>query len=337
MTSRRIVSLVSLLTSLIAFVAVTVTLTHRPEPDAAAFRSCISERALDGRDLYEPAEKECITDVLYRSARAGDLAQLADAMNDLNARNLPLCHIAAHAAGAKLWTGDGDWRTKVMLVDTSVCNSGMLHGVFDAMAKQEYPEQTWVAVATWCADHKTTFASQGNCTDALGHAAWDSRGERAAAYRICSYLGIVDKTADCVEGVEMQRYTPVSRPDGWSAIDLSDIAGLCADVPQADQTGLRLGCVRGFAYLAYSGLSQRNTDDVSRSEFYDITDRYNATTVSLCSSYETGMAEACVEHYFWLAKYMYPQEENTASIERFCTPLREWRKVCAQQFVTDRT
>lgn len=329
--NRRTLALV-LVPTLAAASALTVVfgvqLTSTP-PSSAQLLACVSEQSLADPDRYLASEKECVTEVIVQAATAASIPAIADGLDQLNTANLKLCHRAAHEAGARLWPRDGNWERVLDTVDTSLCNSGILHGVFDMMPLQEnFSSDDWASVAGWCASHQSIFPAPANCADAMGHASWDSTKDRLRAYDRCALLGNDSLISECVEGVEMQRFTPASRPDRWDRIDLSEIRAICRDVPADAREGFRRGCARAYAYLAYEALQQ---DPANPAPYLNpsVTSAFTTDAIAACASVSAEFEQDCASRYLWLFKYLLVN--SAEQIPVYCPPLGVWEQICTEE------
>ena len=313
-----------------AAAAFTFTLTFATAPSAEQLLACVSEDAsYDGNEV-DASQLACVTETLTQAASADRLVDIASAMNQLNASNLPLCHRAAHEAGSRLWPSDGEWAPVLATVDTSLCNSGLLHGLFDKMATVNFSEADWKDVATWCSTRTSKFTNEANCADAMGHASWDDTKSRLGSYDRCALLGTTTLVVECIEGVEMQRFTPASRLDGWEKLDPEKLLRLCDDITDAYPAEYLAGCANGFAFLSHEAIRQQpDTRDPWRN--IPATQRFNSGVVAGCEEIAPEHARACITRYLWLFKYQMNRRPPAESIEAFCPPLGVYEPLCAEQ------
>ena len=203
------------------------------------------------RDLSIPPSVEqddCLTEVITYAVVQDRVGEILPELDRLNAIGPQYCHLAAHSAVALAWPArDDDWQQLIDRVNVPNCNSGLLHGLFDAAATKGWDVEEWRPLTKWCDLQESGF-DHANCGDAVGHAAWLAYGDRETAAKLCMQLTKRDWVVECGDGIVMQEFDPAKR-DGRLLVDLSTMFSVCTHVPVDDTTGLREGCLRGVGYV----------------------------------------------------------------------------------------
>ena len=224
--------------------------TDSPNDLTLAVAVCTGEQRSKGQLPSDAETVACTSEVMENAVREGRTSELFTIMERLQRDGNDLCHYAAHRSGAQLLGSADDWELYASRVDVNVCDSGLLHGVFDRFAQLRPTEEHWRAVAAWCTTQQLDPTS-ANCGDAVGHAAYDATGSREKAAAICALLVDVEvgRRGECTEGVVMQEFRPISKPDKWQiAVDKSVLIGVCGHLPD-DGTTLHRGCAQGIGWV----------------------------------------------------------------------------------------
>ena len=203
------------------------------------------------RDLSIPPSVEqdnCLTEVITYAVVQDRVAEILPEIDRLNAIAPQFCHLATHTAVALAWpAGDDEWQQLIDRVNVPNCNSGLLHGLFDAAATKGWDVEDWRPLTSWCDLQEPGF-DQANCGDAVGHAAWQAYADRETVSKVCMQMTKKNWVVECGDGMVMQEFDPAKR-DGRRFIELSDLPSVCTHVPVGDTTGLREGCLRGVGYV----------------------------------------------------------------------------------------
>jgi hypothetical protein len=161
------------------------------------------------------------------------------------------CHLGSHEAGKMLALGKNP--AAALKVTSSVCSSGLIHGIFDAIGETSQNTDTWKSFANICEELRDKQPAA--CADGMGHAAWDVTGDVVAAETICLSFSNVAAREECAEGVVMQRFEPATdKADRKREIRPHSLAEICR--VDSDPSILK-GCWRGTGWLLANDLAAR--------------------------------------------------------------------------------
>jgi len=153
------------------------------------------------------------------------------------------CHLGAHEAGRALALRMDP--ADALSVSSSVCSSGLVHGIFDALGETSPDFATWDELASVCEDLRRREPAA--CADGMGHAAWDVTGDVAYAEELCLTFTEYSARSECAEGVQMQRYAPATeragRPRDERPLEVAEICRI------ESEPSILEGCRHGIGWL----------------------------------------------------------------------------------------
>ena len=286
--------------------------------------ACLPVNAWQDAGESAPLDTSCVTGVMVDALKENKILDLEPTMTRMDTRNSlrTLCHEAAHAAGQQIFRETGDWRASVDVADRLVCNSGLLHGVFDGLAKQRVSSDQWVAIAAWCSDVSKRQSGQGNCGDATGHAAWDASRSSAEALGVCALITVDFLASQCAEGIVMQQFTPASRLDESIPLPRASVLEVCA-ASVGLAAPLRSGCLKGIGYVTGTSLELQSRDGS------DLTGEQLRAVIrdglSYCSPF-AAEASDCMVRYWETMFFRLRQQPNP--VDFICSAVKDQEQVC---------
>lgn len=262
---------------------------------AAATSACVPANTPYGAEMNQEQE-DCVEQFMLEALQENRVASILPAMDDLDRRVPTVCHNAAHAAGVASWVNDERWRDRIDIASVRNCNSGLLHGVLVAAARDNLTFDQWTALAEWCNPRASDLA---NCGDAIGHGAWEATLDETEAVKICALIETALWRSECSEGVVMQKFEPAGSGNVRREIP-ADPAPICAHVPVDGDVELRTGCVRGVMYLRHQQLG-----DISG--FDDTATRESVVggILDTCNAFEESVRVRCEARFFELFRFRF--------------------------------
>jgi hypothetical protein len=326
MTSSRHRIIAAVLT-LVMGVGIGVTVirfTTTPTQDLASSASaCVPADTPYGAQVNQEQE-DCVKEFMLEALQENRVASILPAMDDLDSRAPTVCHNAAHAAGVASWANDERWRERIDIASVRNCNSGLLHGVLVAAARDNLTLDQWKALAEWCNPRAGDLA---NCGDAIGHGAWEATLDEGEAVKICALIETALWRSECSEGVVMQKFEPAGRGNIRREIP-TDPVPVCAHVPAGSDAELRTGCVRGVMYLRHQQLGDL-------SGFGDRATRESVVggILDTCNAFELAVRPRCEARFFELFRFRFGTDLQ-AEADRYCPIARHEENItyCRELF-----
>lgn len=277
--------------------------------------------------------QRCILDTMKSAGKALQVVELNEAIEyaiDKQPVFFEVCHDLGHPAGRYAY---GVYPNIVELLQTigSTCQYAIGHGVLDGFADTKPGELAYMRVVEVCMNIENPLTSSF-CADGLGHVAWSSTGDLAAAAKRCAYISKQNLEEACVEGILMQIYEPAGFAPSQDIVNaVRDLPSVCANWPQIDRVGNVTGCYKGAGYIFSRNLaknskawdiSQVMTEQLYESVLENIDYAVNGCN-SLVGEYAVDMC------YFSLSQQYPPVVHYDKEIEdSACIPLGTWEERC---------
>lgn len=278
-------------------------------------RECYPEDKSSAKDIWTqtPCFNERVLE-LAASAEPADLFAGAKAVVVERPDVFAVCHDAGHKGadallrrywnrGAPLAEQQAQLR-EIFSVVNDTCMSGFIHGLFDTLGYLEAGMAEFEIALQAC-----LRVLEFDCSDGMGHAAWEATLNLPAATKLCTLLPTNEGRVICDGGIVMRIYQHLEKTDPWyyGSVDtpgfvvkdwMTKVSSLCDtwpdDLPR--ERGSKEGCWAGAPYLyfkpLYSELSLRGNDfQVARVKLIE----YLGHMAASCESFGSVGAEACYE------------------------------------------
>lgn len=296
--------------------------------DIWAQTPCFNERVLELAANAEPAD-------LFAGAKAV-VVERPDVF--------AVCHDAGHAGADALlrryWDREATLDEQqaqlreIFSVANDTCMSGFIHGLFDTLGYLKADIEEFDTALQAC-----LRVLEFDCSDGMGHAAWEATLDLPAATKLCTLLPTNEGRVTCDGGIVMRIYQHLEKTDPWYYGSMNTpgfvvkdwmekVASLCdtwpEDLPRS--RGSKEGCWAGTPYLyfkpLYSELSLRGNDfQVARAKLIENLGHMAAA----CDSFGSVGAEACYEAWDqYLVRTALYKAEN---IKVLCESLPKGRAV----------
>jgi hypothetical protein len=257
-----------------------------------------------------------------------------------------LCHNASHKVGEialrRLFAVRGaDYETMYRYIQTGAiaCQGGLVHGVYDALGKMKLTVEEFEPAVKAC---ERNLQLAGQCSDAVGHASWDSFGEVPSTLKVCSYWGQTWAQQTCVEGVLMRMYQRLEPTDPFysGAVKgaeadrfIRKTAAICLDWPDAEVANLladpKTLCYQGMPYLLVKPiLHLTETNGGNYALVKTEAKRLVGEIVKACGEYGEG-STYCTDRlsYYLLGATVFDVEE----VAILCEVIPQNRETCVGQ------
>jgi hypothetical protein len=264
--------------------------------------------------------------MLLEALEKDNLQELLPLLHDLERRAPSTCHISTHEAGEAALPGT--YAAQLAMIQRSaqsVCNSGLLHGVFTAVGKAGLTASKWEDVASWCDTFDVSSAPNiANCGDAIGHAVWYQYHDTTKAVEVCAALTRKVWREECSEGVLMQHFAPVDVKGMAEPLPV-DTSKLCNHTELLDVTGLHRGCLRGIGYSASVQTLQKEGSTPS----LRIPKEVYKEGLSYCLPHSKDDVNTCQERFIEAARDRFASSERKMAVGLLC-PLTKIEQRCAE-------
>lgn len=234
--------------------------------DIWAQTPCFNERVLELAASAEPAD-------FFAGAKAV-VVERPDVF--------AVCHDAGHKGSdvmlRRYWDQNApvleqqEQLRKIFSVVNDTCMSGFIHGLFDTLGYLKADIGEFKIALEAC-----LIVLEFDCSDGLGHAAWEATLDLGEATKLCTLLPTNEGRVICDGGIVMRIYQHLEKTDPWyyGSVDtpgfvvkewMEKVASLCDDWPEdlLRDRGSKEGCWVGTPYLyfkpLYSELSSRGND-----------------------------------------------------------------------------
>jgi hypothetical protein len=294
-------------------------------------RECYPKDKSSAEDIW--AQTPCFNErvlELAASAEPADLFAGAKAVVVERPDVFAVCHDAGHKGADALlrryWDADAplaEQQTqlrKLFSVVNNTCMSGFIHGLFDTLGYLKADTEEFKAALEAC-----LLVLEFDCSDGMGHAAWEATLNLPAATKLCTLLPTNEGRVVCDGGIVMRIYQHLEKTDPWyyGSVDtpgfvvkdwMKKVASLCDTWPEdlPRERGSKEGCWAGTPYLyfkpLYSELSLRNNDfQAARAKLIENLGHMAAA----CDSFGSVGAEACYEAWDqYMVRIALYEEEN---------------------------
>lgn len=128
-----------------------------------------------------------------------------------------LCHNASHKVGEiafrRLYAARGidyDGMFRLLQTGAIACQGGLVHGVYDAFGYMKPPLEEFEHAVSACERNEQIV---GQCSDAVGHAAWDAYGTIEKAILACRSWDTDAYQQICAEGILMRKFQRMESTD----------------------------------------------------------------------------------------------------------------------------
>ena len=315
-------------------------------------RECYPDDKASAEDIW--AQTPCFNErvaKLAETAEPGDFFAGAKAVVVERPDVFAVCHDAGHKGSDVLlrryWDRDADIETQkrqlteVFSVVNDTCMTGFVHGLFDTLGYlQAGVEQFQVAL--------DACLSVGgfDCSDGMGHAAWEATQDLEQATELCTLLPTNEERILCDGGIVMRIYQHFEKTDPWyyGSIDtpgfkvedwMNRVSQLCDTWPESPKRdkGGKQGCWAGVPYLyfkpLYSELTSKNNDFAAAK---DNLQKYLRLMESACESFGPVGSEVCISAWWqYLVRTAMYEETN---IKTLCGALKPQRSgTCVERAV----
>lgn len=249
----------SLLGSAVAVVAFSASSTPTGS-DAVEFWSkrwvaCQDSAALTTDEVMADSY-DCLRSLISDAVKSNSFEALVNAGTPILDNDIKLayvCHIPGHDLGAEFVEYfEGDYSKAIMTLNANICGSGIVHGILDVWGKTTHSTGEWLQVGEACIEaNKVRYNA---CADAVGHAAYESKGrDLAAAIGVCDAMQQDWLRNACTNGAIMQSQYPQSSalketrsanmPQDWG-----DLVRFCDALPYTNP-GTMDGCYGGSGWV----------------------------------------------------------------------------------------
>lgn len=287
---------------------------------------CIPANVNEPTVMATPEQRACLTDILLKALKTDKIQELLPVLQDLDRRAQSTCHLSTHEAGeAALPSTYGAQLAMIQRSAQSVCNSGLLHGIFTAVGKTGLTASEWEDITAWCDTFDVSSAPNiANCGDAIGHAVWYQYHDATQAIKVCATLSRKVWREECSEGIIMQHFAPVDAKRIPEPLP-RDTSELCNHTEILDVTGLHRGCIRGVGYSAsiQTLLKQGSTPSLR------IPKEAYLKGLSYCLQYSKEDVNTCQERFIEAARGRFTFSEINMAVEILC-PLTKIEQRCAE-------
>lgn len=279
--------------------------------------SCFPKNATN-EDLFE-AKVSCFDEKVIKIAASTpnpvDVFVSINALNVARPDVFTVCHNASHRVGEvalkrvhKVHGLDKEIIAALLDRGGSACMGGLMHGVMDAVANLVVNVEDYKPAIEACllANPDTL----GYCTDAVGHATWDTFRKVLPAAEVCSFFQTPSSRRECGEGILMRMYQREETTDSWYLGNTSDedlprwnkgVADICASWPKtpfaaAPEEDPREWCWSGSVYLLFKPIFAVMEEKVNqdKDQFEGISTRLSAA-ISVCQGFPAPGDDRCLE------------------------------------------
>jgi hypothetical protein len=210
-SKKRKVSILLVLLQ-VTLVCSTITFLHinkSPEASVDFWSSRINncmDKFVERDEIAKRQSSDCMESILYGAVSNKSVKNFAIAANAVIGEEYNKkmqCHVNAHDIGPKIVDlYKSDWSKLIELTGYSFCENGLIHGVFDIFAGSSPKKADWISVGGMC--NKLFQRIPPGCSDAVGHAAYESSGQnRITGLEICNLMPEGRMQIDCAMGVYM--------------------------------------------------------------------------------------------------------------------------------------
>ncbi len=321
---RTVAAVLTPLLAAATMFAIVVVPELNDEPAPVRLLACSSPEEFEPQGVEGVLREDCLTEVLTDAVAGGEIRDVVAVMAEFEARQMGLCHRAAHRAGGAVWPGDGRWIEKIADVNFKVCSSGLLHGFVDQVVGKGFTDREWAELTAWC-DGQFVAQAGVACGDAVGHVAWTDTEDHARAREICSMFATPLWKAECAEGVVMQQYSPASSSKPHRPLP-ADPVTVCEIHPAGGSfDAVRAGCIRGVAYAAV----QQETFDLNTPKLLDEVDR----VVGVCWLFEEQYQALCVDRSYDMVRSRFFDTQYVEATDLLCDPADRYYQTCIDRML----
>lgn len=323
-------------------------------------RACFRDDRRDQMDLFDQAA-DCYEPLVNSAAETIAPRSLLRAVEALLAERgdvFTACHNGGHSAAAIFTerfldvTATRDVQLEqmrtIMTGVTGLCANGYWHGFYDAIGGANPPMTSFQAAATFCEElHAQNDTSINiDCGHGVGHSAWLSTKDFAAAAEICGVFAVDHLRYSCDDGVIMYLPDVWSEEwfgDGrWAANTMSDswdvdrfyaaAAGVCDWWPdqRAGDPQPRAGCWKGIVGGVLFRPMTNLIDSTSR-DYWGVRDQLADMLLrseAICASFGPEGADVCFAE--WPSFILYLTANDETQVTDLCSALPERAAWCIE-------
>lgn len=192
-------------------------------------RNCFPEDATN-EQLYQ-GKVECFDEKVIKRAAAEenpiDVFVAVAALNRARPDVFTVCHNAAHKVGEialrRVVPVHGMQAEIIAAMLDSAggsCMGGLMHGLLDAVGLLVDDVDDFRAAVAGCLQANPD--NLGYCTDAVGHATWDTFERLDRAVEVCAFFPQNYSRRECGEGIMMRMYQRAEVEDTWYVGNVRD-------------------------------------------------------------------------------------------------------------------
>lgn len=306
-------------------------------------RECYPKDKSSAEDIW--AQTPCFNErvlELAASAEPADFFAGAKAVVVERPDVFAVCHDAGHKGADALlrryWDQEAPLSEQqaqlreIFSVVNDTCMSGFIHGLFDTLGYLKADIKEFDIALQAC-----LRVLEFDCSDGMGHAAWEATLDLPAATKLCTLLPTNEGRVICDGGIVMRIYQHLEKTDPWyyGSVDtpgfvvkdwMEKVASLCDTWPEdlPRERGSKEGCWAGTPYLyfkpLYSELSLRGNDfQAARAKLIENLGHMAAA----CDSFGSVGAEAC--YGAWDQYLVRTALYKTENIKALCESLPKGR------------
>jgi len=312
-------------------------------------KECYPDEESSNQDIYE--QTPCFQKYVAEVAKEADPADFFAGVKAVVVERpdvFAVCHDSGHKGSdtilRRFWNPEDPIEDqhrqlkKVFSVVNDTCMSGFIHGLFDTLGYLKAEPDSFNTALEACVEASARAATQFDCADGFGHAAWEATGDLGKATGLCTMFPENDKRVICDGGIIMRMYQHLEKKDPWylgsitvTGFDTEEwmetVASICSNWPgQVERDkGSAEGCWAGTPYLffkpLYSNLVTNDNDfQASKAELQD----WIVLMGKACDSYGKVGSDVCYEHWDqYLSTASLYDEENLVEL---CTKLEKERR-----------
>lgn len=191
-------------------------------------------------------QKERLEALVYEQGPQEALSQLeAEALKD--PKTSALCHDLLHGIGSASYEKTASV-TGSLRFNSSYCNSGYIHGVFESYFKNEQPNDQDLAVLCDAFMQESAFALW-QCLHGMGHGfMYLTNGDIDESLALCSKILSEMEAAACRNGTYMEVFNAEILPKEQGLVDQDDPFSICSTRDQKEDCYLYIP-----AFLSQTG------------------------------------------------------------------------------------
>lgn len=316
-------------------------------------RECYPDESMSPEDIW--AQTPCFNERVAELAATSEPADFfagAKAVVVERPDVFAVCHDAGHKGSdillRRYWDRKADIETQkkqlaeVFSVVNDTCMTGFVHGLFDTLGYLQAGVEQFKVALDACLS-----VGGFDCSDGMGHAAWEATQNLEQATSLCTLLPTNEEKVLCDGGIVMRIYQHYEKTDPWyyGSIDtpgftvedwMIKVSQLCDTWPEnvEREKGGKQGCWAGVPYLyfkpLYSELTTRGNDFSAAAANLQ---RYMKLMESACDSFGPVGSEVCIGAWWqYIARTAIYEENN---VKTLCSALKPQRiEMCVEKGVS---